>query len=87
METWIFLLFGMVISCLINTIIIFQFMDEHYNRVYQKKYYYILTEIIVCISLVMVNSIGIPLINIFSWMLIFNLIVIFLYTENQTKFI
>lgn len=85
MENYLFLLFGIIVSCLINSIIIFQFIEERYERVYQKKKKYVLMQVGTCLSIMIINLFGIPILNMISWLAIFGIIVGGLYTEYGRK--
>lgn len=86
MEHYIFFAFGIIISCLINSIIIFQFIEERYERVYENKWMYRITQIGTCIFLMIINSLEIPILNMLSWIFLFAMIVSFLYIERGKHF-
>lgn len=83
MENNFLFIFGLVISCLINSIIIFQFIEERYTRSYHKRAVYILLQVVTCFALMLVNALGIPIVNMLSWLLLFAIISVIFYTEND----
>lgn len=85
MENYLLLLFGVIVSCLVNLIIIFQFIEERYERVYHNKKKYIIMQIGTCLSIMIVNLFGIPILNMLSWLAVFGIIVCILYTEHGRK--
>lgn len=85
MENYLFLLFGVTVSCLINSIIIFQFIEERYERVYPNKKLYALMQTGTCLGIIIVNLFEIPILNMISWLAIFGIIVGRLYTEYGKK--
>lgn len=85
MENNLFLLFGTVVSCLINSIIIFQFIEVRYKRVYRNKKIYIVMQVGTCLGIMIINLIGVPILNMLSWLVIFGIIVSLLYTESGKK--
>ncbi len=85
MESFLFVAFGIVISCVILSVIIFQFMEERYERVYQNKVGYILFKIGTCVSIMLVNTMGNPIANMSSIILLFSINAIFLYQDIGKK--
>ena len=43
---------------------------------------YILLQAVTCVALMVVNTFGVPIVNMLSWLLLFTVIVIVFYTEN-----
>lgn len=82
MENNFLFILGVVISCSINNTIIFQFIEERYARSYYTKVGYILLQAVTCFVLIAVNTFGVPIVNMLSWLLLFTVIVIAFYTEN-----
>lgn len=87
MENYLFFIFGILISCFINSSIIFQFIEERYERTYYNKSAYILLKMGTILSLMFINGIEVPILNMLSWISIFSIIVIMLYTENGRSFL
>lgn len=82
MENNFLFIFGIVISCSINCIIFFQFMEDRYIRSYQKKAVYLIMQVITALLLMMINTLEIPIVNMLSWISVFAVIVVIFYTEN-----
>lgn len=85
MENYFTLLFGIVLSCLVYCIILFQFLEERYIRVYRSKFLYMLLEVGSGMIIVFINVLNIPILNIISWVLIFEIITIFFYADYGKK--
>lgn len=85
MENFLFLLLGIIVSCLINSIIVFQFIEERYERVSKNKILYITVHVGTFFGIIIINLIGIPILNMLSWLILFGIIVSFLYTEHGKK--
>ena len=85
MENYLFLLLGIIVSCLINSVIVFQLIEERYERVYKNKILYITVHVGTFFGIIIINLIGIPILNMLSWLILFGIIVSFLYTEHGKK--
>lgn len=83
MESNITLLFGILISCLVYTIILYQFMEEHYMRIYESKALYCVLQVISCGMMIGVNLLDIPILNLLSWIVIFGCVSIKFYTDFE----
>ncbi len=87
MENYLFYLFGIGISCSITSIIIFQFMDEHYEHAYSGKVVYAVLKVGTCLGIMLINLLGIPVLNMLIWILVFTAIGIFLYCDFGRSFL
>lgn len=85
MENYLMLLFGIVVSCLVYLIIVFQFMEERYKRVYENKIIYVAMKGLIGISIVLINMLEKPVLNLVSWMCVCGIIVIFFYHDYEKK--
>lgn len=83
MENYLIFLSGTIFSCLVNTIIIFQYINERYSKKYKNKIGYIFLEIFVSIVLILINLLKNPILNIMSWIVISDAVAIILYSENE----
>lgn len=83
-DTFIFIL-GIMISCLINSLILFQFIEEKGERIYYNRWPYILIKLVVYLVIVTINLLNYPVINVISWIVLFNVIYLFLYDNGNTK--
>lgn len=83
MESNITLLFGILISCLVYTISLYQFMEEHYMRIYESKALYCVLQVISCGMMIGVNLLDIPILNLLSWIVIFGCVSIKFYTDFE----
>lgn len=85
MVEHIIYLSGTFISCLIICIILFQFIEERSHRVYDSKLLYLSIKIIIIAYLEFINIINHPILNIASWIILFNIINLKLYTNPYKK--
>lgn len=79
MEDYIIFLFGIIISCFINSVIIFQFIEDRNEKVYVNKWLYILVKIGLYMAIVCIDFMAHPWLNIISWILLFSSVNILLY--------
>lgn len=84
MEDYIIFIFGTIISCLINTVIVFQIIEERNDRMYHNNLFYFLMKAGVFVFVVCVNWLNRPFLNIIIWMLSLILVNLTLY-ENKNK--
>ncbi|BCJ92551.1 hypothetical protein acsn021_01200 [Anaerocolumna cellulosilytica] len=84
MENHIIFLFGIIISCLVNCMILFQFIEERNERIYESRFLYFLAKVVLCFLIGCITAMKHPIINIASWILLFGIINFLLY-ENPNK--
>lgn len=84
MEIDIIFVFGTIISCLINCIILFQFIEERNQRKYNNHLLYFILKIGLSLINGCINLINQPTINVISWIILISIINITLY-ENMNK--
>lgn len=85
MENYLTLLFGILVSCFTYTFIAFQFIEERYSRVYTSKILYIILKFSICVGMIGINLLNIPVLNLVSWIAIFGVIVMVLYTYSEKR--
>lgn len=85
MENHILFLAGIIVSCLVITTIIFQFMDSRYNRIFDNKYLYFGIKAGVSLFFTAVNLIQQPMLHMLSWIVVFGLVSCFLYRDENDK--
>ncbi len=85
MENNILFLSGIVVSCLVITIVIFQFIDRRHKRIYDNEYLYLGAKIGVSIFLMVVNLFQQPMVNMLSWIIVFGLVSYLLYFDDIDK--
>ncbi|WP_124067470.1 sensor histidine kinase [Clostridium sp. E02] len=83
-DTFIFIL-GIMISCLINSLILFQFIEEKGERIYYNRLPYILIRLVAYLVIVSINLLNYPVINVISWVVLFTVINLFFYNNGNTK--
>ncbi|MDD6798707.1 MAG: GHKL domain-containing protein [Clostridia bacterium] len=81
MENYLVLIIVTVISCVIYTVILFDFMDTGYTRVYDKRWIYSLAKISGCVMMALINFLQISVLNLLGWTVIFGLFAVLLYTD------
>lgn len=74
-----------LISCLIVTCIVFQFMDERYHRTYQSRLVYVWSGIGNTIFMAALNLLGIPVLNLSAWLVLVGIGTDILYYENSIR--
>ena len=74
-----------VISCFIVVNIIWEFMNERYNRAFKNKYIYFVIEFGMVIAIAAVNILENAFLNLFVWAVGIALSAYFLYYENADK--
>lgn len=87
MENYIIFISGSIISCLVNGVIVFQFIEERNERSYHNKYLYFFIEVAVSIMIVFLNLLNNPVLNIASWIILPGLVNITLFHHMNKKFI
>ncbi|RDU24964.1 sensor histidine kinase [Anaerosacchariphilus polymeriproducens] len=85
MDDYIIFILGTFISCFINSVILFQFIEDRNERVYDNHFFYYLIKIAICLFLSCINIIEKPIINILSWIIIFSMVNIILYDNKNNK--
>ncbi|WP_077610978.1 sensor histidine kinase [Clostridium sp. Marseille-P2415] len=85
MEDYIFFIFGTVISCLINSLILFQFIEEKNERIYANRWLYFLVKTGLYLVIVCINVIQQPVINFASWIILFGIVNYALYENTNIK--
>ncbi len=86
MDTNVIFWSGLFVSCLINSVMLFQFIEERYERVYNnsKALYYII-KIMACIVMFTINLVDYPFVKLASWILMFSIIIIKFYYNGTKK--
>lgn len=74
-----------LISCFIETCIMFQFMDERYYRTYQNRLVYVWAGIGNTVITAILNLMSIPILNLSAWMILAGIGSGVLYYENSIK--
>ncbi len=74
MENCMIITFGTFISCMINIIILFQFIEERNERKINNRFFNILLKTAAFVFVVMINELGHPVLNIVMWIVLFSLI-------------
>jgi signal transduction histidine kinase len=87
MENYIIFISGSIISCLVNGVIVFQFIEERNERSYHNKYLYFFIEVAVSILIVFLNLLNNPVLNIASWIILPCLVNITLFHHMNKKVI
>ncbi|PXV89418.1 GHKL domain-containing protein [Lachnotalea glycerini] len=87
MENYIIFIFGTIVSCLVNGIILFQFIEERNERIYDNNKLYVLIKMGLCVLIGCINVIEMPIINIASWIILFSAVNIILYENTNRKLI
>ncbi len=81
MENYLSLLLGTIFSCVIISAIMFQYINESYERAYRSKLLYTVIQIGVISIMVLINLLNIPLLNFLSWIILFGVIVASVYFD------
>ena len=79
------IMFCAMLSCFIVAYIVFQFMDERYQRSYQKKFIYILSVVGTTLIMTIMNLLNIPILNLSAWLMLVAIGARVLYFENSTN--
>lgn len=74
-----------LISCFIETCIMFQFMDERYYRTYQNRLVYVWSGIGNTVITATLNLMSIPVLNLSAWIVLAGIGSGVLYYENNIK--
>ncbi len=82
MENNLLFLFGIIISCTVTTIVIFQFIGSRHKKAFHNKLLYILVQVVVSVFLMSVNVLQMPLANMLSWVILYGLVSYFLYFDD-----
>lgn len=85
MESTILFFLGIIISYLVTTIIIFQFIESRHKRAYQNDNLYIIIKILVSAFLMFINFFRYPMLNMLSWILVFGVVGFILYFDDNDK--
>ena len=85
MENYFTLIFGIVVSCMVYSITLFQFIEERYNRVYASKLLYAVIQVGAGTSIVLINLLNMPVLNLLSMLAIFGFVEVLFYYDNEKK--
>lgn len=85
MQHNIIFLSGIVISCFVITMTIFQLIESRQKRALENEKIYSTVKIAVSIFLMMVNLLRQPMLNMLSWIIVFGLTGLFLYYDDDRK--
>ncbi|MBA4687354.1 MAG: GHKL domain-containing protein [Candidatus Galacturonibacter soehngenii] len=85
MENYIIFLFGTVISCVINIVIVFQFIEERNERIYENRFLYFILKIGLCLIIEIINLFHQPIVNALSWIIMFSIVNLILYDNTNKK--
>ena len=73
------------LSCFIVITILFGFMDGRYHRINQKRYVYVIIEIIVVLAIALINMLEHAFLNFVVWVLFVGACSLFLYYEDYDR--
>lgn len=73
MGNHIFFVSGIVVSCLINCIIVFQFLEERNERLYRSQWLYFFIKAGVFLFSVCMNLLKQPIVNIITWIAVISI--------------
>ena len=79
------IIFCALLSCFIVTYIMFQFMDERYQRAYQNKSVYFWSEVGTTLIMAVLNLLNVPILNMSAWLVLVGVWAGVLYFENSVK--
>lgn len=79
MQDFIIFVLGNIFSCFITTFLVFQYLNEMYEKRYQNQAVYLLLQIAVSACMVCVNLLDNPVINLIGWITCFSIISIKLF--------
>lgn len=82
MENYFIVLFGILVSCITYTVIVFQFIEERYSRIYNNKICYMVVRVVICISMMGINILGNPILNLLGWIVLICFVAIKLYSDQ-----
>lgn len=85
MQDYLIFIVGNIFSCFITSFIVFQYMDEVYDRIYKKQITYILLQIAVSIGMVLINLMESPVMNLICWIAVFCMITAKFYDDSEKK--
>lgn len=85
MENDILFLLGIVMSCFVTTIIVFQFIESRHKRVYQNEKLYRIIKVLVSLFLMIINLFRYPMLNMLSWIIVFGIVGLCLYFDDNDK--
>lgn len=85
MEDYIFFIFCNIVSSLINSIILFRFIEEKNERIYSNRLLYLLIKILLYFLIGYINMLEQPINNIVSWIFLFSIVNITLYQNTNKK--
>lgn len=87
MENYMILTFGTFISCMINIIILFQYIEERNERKINNRFFNLLLKTAAFFIVVMINELGHPVLTIVIWIVLFSLINNIFYGNDNKKLI
>lgn len=87
MENYIILAFGTFVSCMINSIILFQFIEERNERLLDNRCLYRIVKTGVFVILVVINGLELPVVNLLSWIILLSVINHTFYHNSNRKLI
>lgn len=86
LNSQLFNLIGKMISCIVSVVIIFQYFDASFLRVFHEKHRYFWLKVSCCVLNCVVYFLDNPVVNLSFWMLVILVVSkFFYYDQNLTK--
>lgn len=73
------------LSCFIVAAILFQFMNDRYNKTFHNKYVYYLVEVIAIIGISIINLLGFSVLNLIVWIAAVGILSYVFYFDDSDK--
>lgn len=87
MQNYLMFIVGTGISCFINAIILYQFIEERNERIYNNRPLYDILKIVICLLIAVINLLQNPVLNIMSWLLLISIFYLVMYRNMNKKYI
>lgn len=85
MQEYAIFILGNIFSCSITTFLVFQYLNEMYERRYQNQAVYLLLQIAISGGMVCVNLLNNPVMNLIGWITGFGIVSIKFYDAYEKK--
>jgi len=87
MENVLYFWYGLIVAAVVVAVILFQFIDEQYDRKYTSNTVYSLSRFVLIIIIILINYLYIPFLNLMGWVGLISIYVLVLYKDNRRDYV
>lgn len=87
MQNYLMFIVGTGISCFVNAIILYRFIEERNERIYNNKSLYNILKLVIGLMVAGINLLRNPVLNIMSWLILLSAFYLLMYRNMYKKYI